>query len=152
MRSFLAMLLLFSPLMAWADGPVQGRIVKMLPLLLDQKGQDALSPSLFDRDAYQAQLRTETNDISGVRYDVQWQVSNPGTARFKLRLELRGAVVNGQPLQKTLETEVKSSPYRHWDSLMLTGEAYKNFGLAVAWRATLWADDQLVAEQKSFLW
>jgi hypothetical protein len=35
---------------------------------------------------------------------------------------------------------------------MIDGENYKNFGELVAWRVTLWAGDQLLGEQKSFLW
>ncbi len=152
MRRLLTILLLFGTLSAWADGAGEGRIVKMLPLLLNGKGQDAVSPSLFDRDAYQVYLRQHTNEISAVRYDVLWRVKHPAPAKYKLRLELRGAVVNGLPRQKTMELEVKPSRFRHWDSLALTGDEYKNFGEAVAWRVTLWADDQMLAEQKSFLW
>ena len=53
-----------------------GIVVKVLPLFLDLKGHDALSPSLFDRDAYQAFLRQNTNDISAIRFDVLWKASN----------------------------------------------------------------------------
>jgi hypothetical protein len=41
---------------------------------------------------------------------------------------------------------------RHWDSLTLGGADYKNLGSLIAWRATLWRGDELLAEQKSFLW
>lgn len=145
-------LLLSGTFTAWAGGSVEGRIVKLLPLLLDANGHDAVSPSLFDRDAYQVYLREHTNDISGVRYDVLWRVKNPVPAKYRLRLELRGPVINGKPSQKTLEMEVKPTRFRHWDSLAMTGDEYKNFGEAVAWRVTLWADDRQLAEQKSFLW
>jgi len=33
---------------------VTGQVVKVLPFLMDQQGRIAVSPSLFDRDAYQA--------------------------------------------------------------------------------------------------
>ena len=33
------------------------RITKVLPHLLDDKGRHTLSPSLYERDAYQAELR-----------------------------------------------------------------------------------------------
>jgi hypothetical protein len=29
---------------------------------------------------------------------------------------------------------------------------YRQFGELIAWRATLWDDDKLLSEQKSFLW
>ena len=40
----------------------------------------------------------------------------------------------------------------HWSVLKLDGDQYKNFGEITAWRATLWAGDELLSEQKSFLW
>lgn len=152
MRRLLTILLLTGTLSAWADGAVEGRIVKMLPLLLDSNGHDAVSPSLYDRDAYQVYLRQHTNEISAVRYDVLWQVKHATQAKYKLRLELRGLVIDGKPQQKVMELEVKPSFFRHWDSLPMAGDDYKNFGEAVAWRVTLWADDRMLAEQKSFLW
>ncbi|MGD0252033.1 MAG: hypothetical protein ABSC01_04995, partial [Verrucomicrobiota bacterium] len=69
MRRFLMILLLFAVLPAFADGIEKGRIVKMLPLFLDLKGHDAISPSLYDRDVYQAYLRQHTNEISAIRFD-----------------------------------------------------------------------------------
>ena len=70
MRRFLMTLLLLSSLSAAsASGAATGHIVKMLPLFLDLKGRDAISPSLFDRDAYQFFLRTHTNDVSVIRFD-----------------------------------------------------------------------------------
>jgi hypothetical protein len=39
-----------------------------------------------------------------------------------------------------------------WSQASLTGDAYKKFGELGAWRATLWDGNNLVAEQKSFLW
>jgi hypothetical protein len=32
------------------------------------------------------------------------------------------------------------------------GDAYKQFGEVTAWRVSLWSGDQLLGEQKSFLW
>ncbi len=61
---------------AGATNAVTGRVIKTLPLFLDLQGHDALSPSLFDRDAYQAYLRQHTNEISAIRFDVLWKASN----------------------------------------------------------------------------
>ena len=46
---------------------VAGKVIKVLPEYLDREGRHALSPSLFDRDAYQAQLRWHAEERSGVR-------------------------------------------------------------------------------------
>src|SRR5277367_881589 len=151
MRRFLMTLLLLGSLSAAsaADAPT-GHIVKMLPLFLDLKGHDAVSPSLFDRDAYQVYLRAHTNEISAIRFDVLWKAS--GSAKLKLRAELRGVGAGGLPKQTILETEVTPKFFRSWTSLPLAGADYKNFGELVAWRVTLWNGDQMIGEQKSFLW
>ena len=148
----MALLLLGSLSMAFADGGAAGRVVKVLPLFLDLKGHDALSPSLYDRDAYQVYLRRHPDQRSAIRFDVLWKTSNTGDAELRLWVELRGIGQNGLPRQVTLDQAVKPGYFRRWTSVTLGGEDCKNFGELVAWRVTLWAGDQLLGEQKSFLW
>ncbi|HUB87166.1 MAG TPA: hypothetical protein VMB22_04685, partial [Verrucomicrobiae bacterium] len=126
--------------------------LKVLPLLLDLKGHDAVSPSLFDRDAYQVYLRKQTNEVSAVRFDVQWKAANTAGAQLKLRAELRGAGTNGLPTQTVLEQTVTPGTFSRWTSLPLAGADYQKFGSLVAWRVTLWDGDEMLGEQKSFLW
>ena len=91
MRRLLVIWLLLGSLSAaFAADAVSGRVVKVLPLFLDLKSRDAVSPSLYDRDAYQAYLRQHTNEISAIRFDVLWKASNAKGAKLKLRVELRG--------------------------------------------------------------
>jgi len=160
MRRFLTILLLLG-LFATAFLPRQseaapaakaGRVVKVLPLFLDLKGHDAISPSLFDRDAYQAWLRQHTNEISAIRFDVLWKASAAKDEKLKLRAELRGIGERSLPCQAVLEKEVTPGFFRSWTSLTLGGDELKNFGSLVAWRVTLWNGDRMLAEQKSFLW
>ena len=132
-----------------------GRVVKVLPHYLDLKGRHALSPSLYDRDAYQAQLRQHPEQRSGLRFDVLWRGRAEGGTTLKLRAELRGTAKGNLPSQTALETEVKigaSGSTSRRAKLMLAGDDYKKFGEVSAWRVTLWNGDQFVAEQKSFLW
>src|SRR5215471_14285081 len=153
MRRLLTSLLLLGALStALAGDAATGRVVKVLPFFLDLKGQAALSPSLYDRDAYQAYLRRHTNQRSAIRFDVLWKTSHAGDAKLKLQVELRGIGADGMPRRVTLEQTVTPHFFRHWDSLTLDGGDYKNFGELVAWRVTLRADNQLLGEQKSFLW
>jgi hypothetical protein len=153
MRRLLMILLLLGSLPAvFAGDPISGSVVKVLPLFLDLKGHDAISPSLFDRDAYQLYLRQHTNEISAVRFDVLWKASNAKDLKLKLRAELRGVGAGGLPKQTVLETEVTPGFFRSWTSLKLGDDDYKNFGEVVAWRVTLWNSDTLLGEQKSFLW
>jgi hypothetical protein len=153
MRRLLLSLLLLGPLStAFAGDAVTGRVIKVLPLFLDLKGYEALSPSLYDRDAYQAFLRQHAEQRSAIRFDVLWKASDTGDTNLKLRVELRGIGQGGMPHLAALEQTVTPHFFRHWNSLTLGGEDYKNFGELVAWRVTLWSGNQLLGEQKSFLW
>jgi hypothetical protein len=151
-RLLLSLLLVGSLSTAFAGDAATGRVVKVLPFFLDLKGYEALSPSLFDRDAYQASLRRHADQCSAIRFDVLWKASNVSDTKLKLRVELRGIGSNGIPRQTTLEQAATPHFFRHWNSLTLSGGDYKNFGELVAWRVTLWSGRQLLSEQKSFLW
>lgn len=130
-----------------------GRVIKVLPSFLDLRGQQSLSPSLYERDAYQAQLRLRPEKRSGIRYDVQWKAKGSLRERLKLRAELRGFSPDGTPKRLVLEKAVESTHWwGAWTSLTLSGQQYKDFGDVTSWRVTLWEGEQLLGEQKSFLW
>jgi hypothetical protein len=153
MRAFLITFFLIGSLgTALAADTVTGRVIKTLPFLLNKQGQDSTSPSLFDRDAYQAQLREHMTNVSGVRIDVQWKAVKAPAEKLKVRVEARGVALDGTPSLKIFETDVAAGRFSHWTKFTLTGDAYKKFGSLVAWRATLWNGDALLGEQKSFLW
>jgi hypothetical protein len=154
MRQLLLTLLLLGSLSAAtaADAVLDGKVVKVLPLFLDLKGHDMIAPSLYDRDAYQMQLREHPAQRSGIRYDVLWKAANAADGKLKLRVELRGIGEHSLPRELTLQQDVKMGAFRRWTSITLGGDEYKNFGEVVAWRVTLWADDKMLGEQKSFLW
>jgi hypothetical protein len=126
------------------------RIVKVLPQLVDQQGRIALNPSLYERDAYQLYLRQNPEKRSAIRFSVQW--ASRDARRLTLKVEMRGnrgrlgtsAVIVGPVKFRGL--------FSSWSRVSLEGEAAKAFGDLSAWRATLWDGDQLLAEQKSFLW
>lgn len=151
-RIWIVLLLLASLLPASAGDAIHGKVLKVLPLLLDQKGRDAVSPSLFDRDAYQFYLRQHTNEISAVRFDVWWKATKTDTGNLKLRAELRGIGEGGLPTEKILEQTVTAGKLSKWDSLLLAGTDYQKLGPLVAWRVTLWNGTEMLGEQESFLW
>jgi methyl coenzyme M reductase gamma subunit len=126
------------------------QVVKVLPHLLDQQKRSTLHPSLYERDAYQKHLRDHPELCSGLRFDVHWKVAKDAFPGVTLRIEARGT----KPVKAVvLETPLEPQPwYKRWTSLQIDGEAYRQFGELVAWRATLWRGDTLLAEQKSFLW
>ena len=135
---------------AFNAGAATARIVKVLPHLLDNEGRHTLSPSLYERDAYQAFLRKNPDKCSGLRFDVQWKVKAADWSRLRLRLEIRGSK-ESQPL--VLDRPARRNHwYNRWSSLTLDGESYQKAADVISWRATLWEGDKLLAEQKSFLW
>jgi len=126
------------------------KILKVLPTLLDREGRHALAPSLYQRDAYQEHLRKSPQLRSGLRFDVEWK--GRGANAFTLRIEMRGGHEK-EPTTFVTEKTVKPPVFLHrWSVVQVKGEDYKKFGELLAWRATLWDGDKLVAEQKSFLW
>jgi hypothetical protein len=136
-----------------AASAATGRVIKVLPQFLDLKGRHAISPSLYDRDAYQALLREHTNLVSGVRFAVQWKASGISADSLKLRVEVRGISHGELPPTIILEQSVKRGFwFNHWASLPLTGNDYKKIGEVTAWRTTLWDGDKMIGEQKSFIW
>ncbi len=126
------------------------RIVKVLPQLLDDKGQHTAAPSLYARDAYQAFLRRHPDKCSGIRFAIQWKAHVKDSGSLKLRVQIRGSK---EARNLSLEQPVaRTGLFHRWSSLPLTGEPYQKIGEVTAWRATLWDGDILLAEQKSFLW
>lgn len=128
----------------------EARIKKVLPHLIDWEGRNSISPSLYERDAYQAFLRQNPDKRSGISFDVQWNASR--ARNLILRVEMRGVRENAIRTE-TLELPVKKKGFfSNWSSVVLRDWDYKDFGDLAAWRATLWDGDKQVAEQKSFLW
>lgn len=147
LTGLIALLLASTAMLAHAGG---GKVLKVLPHFLDRDGRHALSPSLFERDAYQAHLRKNPEEITALRFDVNWSAGGK-PANLRLRVEARGGKAAVQP--KVIETTVKPGwSSSTWAALTLDKEAYQQLGGVVAWRVTLWDGETMLAEQKSFLW
>src|SRR5262245_58449513 len=127
-----------------------GRVMKVLPHLLDLKGRHTLSPSLYERDAYQARLRLHPEERSGIRFDVQWKSKGGVWEPLKLVVQLRGLPQGELPKEWVLEKAVEPGQwFSQWTSLTLQGLEYKGVGEVTAWRVSLWEGKQLLGEQKS---
>ena len=118
----------------------------MLPHWLDLQGRHTLSPSLLERDAYQAKLRADRTLCSGIRFDVKWAKNTSGTV--KLQLELR---VTGEAKPIVRELAVKPSRRGGWDAVTLDGDAFRAMGKIIAWQVLLLDGDIELAERRSFL-
>ncbi len=153
----LRMLLCLAVAVFWTAEPAlaaTGKVIKVLPEFLDRQGRTSLSPSLYERDAYQAVLRLHPNQRSGLRFYVQWKTHGALWQPLKLRLELRGVAEGNLPRELVLEQPLvnKRTKFTRWSDITLTTQQYQHLGAVTAWRATLWEGTQLLGEQKSFLW
>jgi hypothetical protein len=126
------------------------KISKVLPHLVDRQGRHALSPSLYERDAYQEHLRGRPEEAAGMRFDVRWSVSRELAEGLRIRVELRGT---GQPEVIALEQSVRRRPwYNRWTAVALDEATFSRVGRLIAWRVSLWRGAEMIAEQRSFLW
>src|SRR4051794_1688182 len=142
--------LAFTLLLASSGMAASAKILKVLPHFLDLEGRESLNPSLYERDAYQAQLRRNPKKRSALRFDIQWK-SKEVTA-LRLKVEMRGGKAAEATQAVVEKTERHVGGFTKWTGLTLSGEPYEKFGELVAWRVTLWDGDKLVGEKKSFLW
>lgn len=130
-----------------------GRVIKVLPQFLGTNGLASLSPSLYERDAYQFILLQNPGQRSGMRFNVQWKTKGPIWAPLTVRVELRGAVQGTLPKQIVIDKRVDPGRwFSSWTSVLLTGDDYRDFGEVTAWRVRLWEGQHVLGEQRSFLW
>lgn len=129
-----------------------GKVIKVLPHYLDLKGRQSLSPSLYERDAYQAYLREHPEECSTVRFDVQWKAKRVPVASCRIRVEVRGSEKHTlEPLM--IESAVNPRRWGgQWSGIVIPAQEYEMLGSIVAWRVTLWSAGELLGEQQSFLW
>ena len=143
----LAVALLLFGVFSTADAAKRGRISKVLPHWLDLQGRHTLSPSLFERDAYQAQLRADRSLCSGIRFDVKWSSNNGGNVKLQVELQVTG---QAKPIQ--LEHPIQQTRRSGWDALTLDGDEFKAIGQIIGWRVLLIDGKTVLAERRSFLW
>jgi hypothetical protein len=132
-----------------------GRVVKVLPLYLDAQGRDSLNPSLYERDAYQAQLRNNKEKQSALRFAVQWNANDVDWTNTRLVVETRGVKGNNFVTRKVEHPLHKRTGFfaKHkWEHVDISGKDFATMGELAAWRVTLWDGDRKLGEQKSFLW
>jgi hypothetical protein len=151
-------LVLFILLFCAAFAPVKapaasGRLIKVLPQFLDLKGRNAISPSLYDRDAYQFILRQHPDRRSGLRFATQWKTKGVIWGDLAIVVEMRGVAAGALPAQLTVERKVVPRRWlTTWTNVDITGDDYKTLGEITAWRVSLWEGEKFLGEQKSFLW
>jgi hypothetical protein len=130
-----------------------GKVIKVLPHLMDRQGRIALSPSLYERDAYQNILRQSPEKRGGMRFDVQWKARGAVWQPLTIKVQIRGVSQGDLPKEIVIEKKVEKSKWNtKWTSVELSGEEYRQFGEITAWRVSLSEGDWPLGEFKSFLW
>lgn len=149
LKSLLVASFLCSGLVAHAGS---GSISKFLPHYLDHQGRHTLSPSLYERDAYQARLRSNPDLVSGIRFDFKWRASRVDRDKLRVRIEIRGSkTLPGQPF--VVEGPIKRKGlFGRWSEMTVDSEQFDKVGKMIAWRVSLLEGDVEIAEQRSFLW
>jgi len=129
-----------------------GSISKFLPHYLDHEGRHTLSPSLYERDAYQARLRSNPDLVSGIRFDFKWRASRVDRDNLRVRIEIRGSkTLPGQPF--VIESPIKRKVlFGRWSEVTVDSAKFEKVGKMIAWRVSLLEGNAELAEQRSFLW
>ena len=127
-------------------------IRKVLPHLIDKKGRTSIAPGLFEREAYQRQLRSNPKNVSGVRFNIQWNANGTPEERLKLRIYVRTSKrIPSKPLE--IETALQTSRgLGGWSSFELSGKSYQEAGEVLAWKVVLLDGSKEIGQQQSFLW
>lgn len=130
----------------------EGEIYKVLPHLLDQKGRHTVSPSLFERDAYQEFLRENPALVSGIGYDIHWKCPSGHKRDLQIILEIRGSNnYQASPTKKIIKAKAKKY-FKTWSRIKLSKKEMKTIGKIVAWKVSLVEGDKTLTEHFSFLW
>jgi hypothetical protein len=130
----------------------EGRVLKALPQLLDERGRHTLSPSLYERDAYQFHLRKDPQLRNGVRLVVQWKAKKVDWTKLTLRAEMRCLLEDSLHNVTMEEPAIKNGHFSNWSEFRIEGADYAAFGQLVAWRVTLWEGANQIGHLESFLW
>ena len=128
-------------------------ILKTLRHLLDSQGRHSLSPSLLDRDAYQAHLRRYPEKVFGIGFDIQWKHRDRDPITGVLKLEIRhGDGYTIGEFTKSLDLGLIKKRRSQWHRIAITGKDFAHMGEIFAWRVSLWEGETELAHQESFLW
>src|SRR5436305_1062364 len=119
MRWILLLLILLPAPVAIA---AEGKVIKVLPLYLDQKGRDSLLPSLYERDAYQAVLRIHPDQRKALRFAVQCKAHKVDWTKTRIVVETRGVEGNTFITKKTERSLPKKTWFSQWQNIDISGK------------------------------
>lgn len=128
-------------------------VLKVLPYRLDNNGLHAVSPSLFERDAYQAYLKDHPDEVSTMRFDVHLRLREIDGKDVEVRVEARfGKGDSIETIKATVPLKKPRWGKRTWTSVTLDKKVYDPEAQMIAWRVTLLRGEEVLDTQTSFLW
>ena len=128
-------------------------ILKVLPHWLDQQGRHTVSPSLFERDAYQLHLKYHREEVSTIRFDVNWRLKERGLQGCMLHLEARFGSKEGiQTLEQKTLIKAGKRRKKGWSDLRIPKASVDFQSNLIAWRVRVMRGDEVLATRTSFLW
>ena len=150
MRLKLSILLTFLLVFSVQAGSV--KIFKVLPHYLDKDGHNTLSPSLFERDRYQALLRLDQTKCSTIRFDVQWRNTLKNFDDLSITVEMRGTKTNSPTISFSEKISSRKSIWSKWTKIRIPEEDFKELEGLGAWRVMIKNGDEILKEERSFMW
>ena len=144
---------LFAGLTAQANEKAPVTITKTLRHWLDLEGRHTTSPSLLDRDAYQAHLRDHPEEVSTLRFDLQLRFRTRDRSGYRIQVEIRhgsGSLIEIFSTETALKPRGKRRSF--WNQIPISKKDYQALGDIIAWRVTVWEGPTPVARDESFLW
>jgi hypothetical protein len=153
MRRFLPLVLALAFMICGATSFAGStKIIKVLQQRIDMEGRTSVSPSLYDRDAYQFWLRQKPEVCGGTRFQIQWKAEAASQRSLFLRIELVTAK-SGVDKALVFERPVRApSHWSRWSSITLASDEMTAVGEIIAWRVSLLDQETVLARQRSFLW
>lgn len=135
-----------------AESP-RAKAIQVFRFLVDAAGRHALSPSLLDRDAYQAHLQEHPEEVGGLRFVIRWKRRSETPANPSIRVEVRHGDGNTMgEFSESAPVKVRKTRRSQWHQITISGEEYARLGKVIAWRVSLWDGETRLAQAESFLW
>ncbi|MDD2709653.1 MAG: hypothetical protein PHV34_16830 [Verrucomicrobiae bacterium] len=130
------------------------KIAKVNSQYVDLEGYVARGAGDFpDQARYQRGLE-RSGKFSAIRFSILWKAPSTPTPNLMVRLDACGE--DPKTGQTTTAVRIRRYPTKShisaWAILEIEGDALARFGRLKSWKVSLYQEDELMAERKSFMW
>ncbi len=129
-------------------------ITKVNHELINEKGFTHESIADFVAKAQYQQELAASKSASGLRFIVHWRVPSSRISNFVVKVQARGLDANTQREIEESVTKIypQTPSSTGWAFLDIEGESAKRLGKLMAWKVTLFQNNNPVATRKSLMW